>query len=238
MSLVAVIPARSGSKRIPDKNITKIGNHPLLAYSIAQAKQSEVVDRIYVATDSPEYQEIALAYGAEVPSLRSSDISGDKSADIEWVNWTIQEWQLNTTNEYLAILRPTAPLRRGIDIRTAWEKLRSDRKADSIRAVTKTSIHPGKMWTASGDYLKPLLPFHQDGVPWHSSQTASLPVVYFQNASLEIARISSIINTGSIAGETVIPFFSDGYSGWDINDPLDIEFLQFLVQTGQVELAL
>ena len=129
MSLVAVIPARSGSKRIPDKNITKVGNHPLLAYSIAQAQQSEVVDRILVATDSPAYRDIALTYGAEVPSLRSSDISGDKSADIEWVNWTIQEWQLGTTSEYFAILRH-APLRRGIDIRAAWEKLRSDTRAE------------------------------------------------------------------------------------------------------------
>ena len=85
ISSVAFIPARSGSKRVKNKNIKLLDGHPLMAYSIRAAIDSEVFDAVICATDSPEYAEVAKHYGAEVPFLRPSDISGDKSADIDWV---------------------------------------------------------------------------------------------------------------------------------------------------------
>lgn len=233
--LVAIIPARSGSKRIPDKNITLINGHPLIAYTIHAAKESGIFDKVYVATDSALYAEIAISYGAEVPSLRANSISGDHAPDILWVNWAITEWGLSTY-EALAILRPTSPLRSSDDIRKAWKLFSDFKHADSIRAVTKSSIHPGKMWTITGDLISPVLSFHLDGVPWHSCQTAKLQPVFFQNASLEIVWIESVLNSNTISGSTIIPYFSDGHSGFDINEPLDLLFLDFLISIGEVSL--
>ena len=82
---IALIPARSGSKRVPNKNVKLINNHPLLAYSIEAAISSKVFDMVVCATDDEEYAEIAKYYGADVPLLRSKEISGDSSPDIEWV---------------------------------------------------------------------------------------------------------------------------------------------------------
>lgn len=234
-SAVAVIPARSGSKRIPHKNIYELNGHPLMAYTIQACLASRVFSRVLVATDSEEYADIAKAYGAEVPSLRASSISGDISPDIEWVLWVLNEWELSAYDA-LGILRPTSPLRSSDDIRSAWKKLCEYPKADSIRAVSPSSIHPGKMWVVNGETMNSLLPFEMDGVPWNSSQTKNLPPVYFQNASLEIVWTDALKRTGKIAGNVVIPHHSQGFSGLDVNDELDIRFLEFLISSGTVTL--
>ena len=232
---VAIIPARSGSKRVVHKNIKKLAQHPLMAYTIQSAVQSKVFKRVLVATDSEEYAEIATRYGAETPSLRPREISGELNADIEWVLWAIEVWELSKYDA-LSILRPTSPLRKASQIIEAWDIFRANAKADSIRAISKAHIHPGKMWSKSSEFIFPLMPFKQKEVPWHSCQTAALPEVFFQNASMEIAWISSILSTQTISGELVLPYHSDDVSSLDVNTPLDFAFLEFLVETGDVTL--
>ena len=109
----ALIPARSGSKGIPDKNIKLLDGVPLIAYSIAAALQSSIIDRVIVSTDSEEYAEIARHYGAEVPFIRPINISGDKATDVQFfehaINW-LQEND-NYVPEYIVHLRPTTPFR-------------------------------------------------------------------------------------------------------------------------------
>jgi N-acylneuraminate cytidylyltransferase len=113
------------------------------------------------------------------------------------------------------------------------EILHTNPRADSIRAVEKTSLHPGKMWRMNGPFMTPLLPFEQDGTPWHSSQMAVLPEVYVQNASLEIARYSCFADTGSIAGNCIVPFLTTEPEGFDINYPLDLEIARLKVERGE-----
>ena len=219
---VAFIPARSGSKRVPNKNIRPLGGHPIMAYSIRAAIDSGVFDTVICATDSEQYADVARHYGADVPFLRSPSISGDKSPDIEWV-----VWMMNTLRkagrefEIFSILRPTNPFRLPHTIRRAWSLFISDRGADSLRAVEKCKQHPGKMWIIRGKRMLPLLPFSNGATPWHSSQYAALPEIYTQDASMEIAWSRIALDEGSIAGETIIPFISQGLEGFDINDPED-----------------
>ena len=145
---VAFIPARSGSKRVKNKNIKLLNGHPLMAYSIRAAIDSGVFDAVICATDSEEYANIARHYGAEVPFLRPEDISGDKSPDIEWV-----KLMLNTLGkgdrffDAFSILRPTSPFRLPETIRLAWQIFQDTLGADSLRAVEKCKQHPGKMWS-------------------------------------------------------------------------------------------
>jgi len=237
MKAVAFIPARSGSKRIPDKNIIPLAGHPMLAYTVQAAIDSEIFDSVICATDSDLYAAIAMHYGAEVPFLRSADISADKSADIEWVLWALQQLDaVGRQYETFSILRPTNPFRLASTIRRAWEAFKADPKADSLRAVEKCKQHPGKMWMVRRGRMLPILPFSINETPWHSSQYASLPDVYLQNASLEIAWTQTVLQRGSIAGEAVIPFISDGFEGFDINEPDDLILAENYLAKGRANL--
>ena len=221
-SAVAFIPARSGSKRVPDKNVRPLGGHPLLAYSVRAAIDSGVFAAVVCATDSPRYAAVARHYGAEVPFLREAAISGDTSPDIQWVRWALDRLAAEgRTFDAFSILRPTSPFRLPGTIRRAWALFAADPRADSLRAVEKARQHPGKMWTVHGDRMLPLMPFAIDGTPWHSSQYAALPPIYAQDASLELAWTRVPRDGGTIAGQAIIPFVSQGLEGFDINEPED-----------------
>ncbi len=234
---VAFIPARSGSKRVPNKNIRPIGGHPMLAYTVSAAIDSGVYDAVICATDSEAYADVARYYGAKVPFLRSNAISGDKSPDIEWVVWMLK--MLKSTGrefEIFSILRPTSPFRQAQTIQRAWDAFIADSSADSLRAVEKCRQHPGKMWVIRGTRMLPLMPFSLGTTPWHSSQYAALPEVYAQDASLEIAWSRVALEQNSIAGEVIIPFVSHGYEGFDINEPEDWWMAERLLATQSVTL--
>jgi CMP-N,N'-diacetyllegionaminic acid synthase len=236
-SAVAFIPARSGSKRVRDKNIMPLGGHPMLAYSIRAAIDSGVYDAVICATDSEDYAAVARHYGAEVPFLRTSDISGDKSPDIEWVVWMLNKLSAaGRSFDIFSILRPTSPFRLPGTIQRAWARFTADPSADSLRAIEKCKQHPGKMWVIRGDRMLPLMPFSNGSTPWHSSQYTSLPEVYAQDASMEIAWSRVPLQQNSIAGEAIVPFVSEGYEGFDINEPEDCWMAERLLNTNAVVL--
>tara|TARA_R110000850_G_scaffold125586_10_gene244047 strand:- start:979 stop:1734 length:756 start_codon:yes stop_codon:yes gene_type:complete len=234
---VAFIPARSGSKRVPNKNIKALRGHPLLAYTIRAAIDSGVFASVICATDSEIYASVARHYGAEVPFMRPSEISGDKSPDIEWVRWALFALESSGRSyDAFSILRPTSPFRKPETIQRAWGAFVSDPNADSLRAVEKCRQHPGKMWVVRGSRILPVMPFSNDDTPWHSSQYAALPPIYAQDASLEIAwsRVPMALN--SISGEAIIPFISRGLEGFDINQPEDWVLAEHYLSTGEADL--
>lgn len=234
---IALIPARSGSKRVPDKNIRPLAGHPLIAYSIAAALDSGVFAAVVVSTDSERYAAIARHYGAEVPFMRPAEIAGDTSPDIEWVEYTLRRLaEGGRRYDCFSILRPTSPFRRPETIRRAWAQFLAEPGVDSLRAVEKCSQHPGKMWVVRGRRMLPLLPIGPAEQPWHSSQYPALPEVYVQNASLEIAWTRVVFEGRTIAGHTVMPFFTQGHEGFDVNRPYDWELAERLVASKQAEL--
>jgi CMP-N,N'-diacetyllegionaminic acid synthase len=236
---VAFIPARSGSKRVANKNIKTLAGHPMLAYSIRSAIDSGVFDAVICATDSHQYAEIANHYGAEVPFLRPAKISGDKSPDIDWVAWMLKQLMRNDRNYHIfSILRPTNPFRLPETIQRAWELFSKDPKADSLRAVEKCKQHPGKMWVLRGQRMLPLMPFSNTDAPWHSSQYAALPDVYVQEASLEIAWSRVALEQNTIAGEVIIPFINQGLEGFDINEPQDWVLAEYYIEKGLARLPI
>ena len=237
MKKVAFIPARSGSKRIPHKNIKSLGGHPMLAYSIRAAIESKIFDSVICATDSEEYAQIALKYGAEVPFLRSQTISDDKSPDIEWVSWMLTELASRGRQyDIFSILRPTSPFRQAQTIQRAWGMFEANLEADSLRAIEMCRQHPGKMWVISDKRMLPLMPFKIGSTPWHSSQYAGLPEVYVQDASLEIAWVKTALVKKTIAGESIIPFVSQGYEGFDINEIEDFWVAEKLIENNLAKL--
>jgi CMP-N,N'-diacetyllegionaminic acid synthase len=182
---------------------------------------------------------VARHYGADVPFLRPSTISGDKSPDIEWVIWMLNALKdQGHAYELFSILRPTNPLRLPETIRRACALFIEDGNADSLRAVDICKQHPGKMWVIRGRRMLPIMPFNLGSTPWHSSQYATLPEIYAQNASLEIAWSRLALETGSIAGESIIPFVSEGLEGFDINERVDWVLAEYFLNNGDARLPM
>ena len=236
---VAFIPARSGSKRIPNKNIKPLNGHPLMAYSIRAAIDSGIFNSVVCATDSEEYADIAKYYGAEVPFLRPRSISGDKSPDIDWVKLMLNQLA-DEGHDYdiFSILRPTSPFRLSETIKKAWNKFINEPDADSLRAVEKCKQHPGKMWSIEDNRMNPIMPFKIDETPWHSSQYTSLPEVYVQDASLEIAWTRIALEENTIAGENIMPFISSELEGFDINLLEDWVMAKYYLNEGLASLPI
>ncbi len=236
-SIVALIPARSGSERVSDKNIREFAGHPLLAYSVAAALDSGIIDAVILSTDAEEYARIGRHYGAEVPFLRPPEMATDTSPDIEFVEYTLGRLrEAGRAFDCFSILRPTSPFRKPETIRKAWSQFLAEDGVDSLRAVEKCSEHPGKMWIVNGRRMVPLLPMSNPVQPWHSSQYAALPAVYVQNASLEIAWTRVVDETRTIAGTVIMPFFTEGDEGLDVNTEKDWWHAEHLLASGAAKL--
>ena len=236
-SIVALIPARSGSKRVPDKNIRPLAGHPLIAYTVAAALGSGIFTDVIVSTDSEHYAEIVRYYGAEIPFLRPDALAGDQSPDIEWLVYTLDRLRkAGRPYDCFSILRPTSPFRLPETIQRAWGEFSAQTGVDSLRAVEKCSQHPGKMWVVRGKRMSPLLPLGPAEQPWHSSQYPSLPEIHVQNASLEIAWSRVVFEDRTIAGNVVMPFFTVDYEGFDVNSEYDWQLAEQMVQKGDAKL--
>jgi CMP-N,N'-diacetyllegionaminic acid synthase len=236
MNAVALVPARAGSQRVPGKNVRPLAGHPLIAYTLAAALESELFDAVVVSTDSEEIAAVARDYGAETPVLRPSELATATSPDIEWIRHLLAHLEAEgRTYEIFSLLRPTSPFRQAATIRRAMDALLAHPEADSIRAVELCRQHPGKMWVLDGGYMKPLLESPAGEVPYHSRQYQSLPPVYAQNSSLEIAR-TRIVEENEIAGSLVLPFVCDGAEGFSIDYPSDWDAAERMAVSGEAPL--
>jgi CMP-N,N'-diacetyllegionaminic acid synthase len=210
----------------------------MLAYTIAPTVESGVFDAVIVSTDSEETAAVARHYGAEVPFLRPAAFATDTSPDVEWVEYTLRQLGAQgRTWDTFSLLRPTSPFRTPDTLRRAWRQFTSDPHVDSLRAVELCAQHPGKMWVVDGNRMHPLLDQPEPPTqPWHSTPYQALPRVYIQNASLEIAWTRVPLDTHTIAGSVLMPFITEGYEGFDINDPHDWMIAERLLADGAVSL--
>ena len=219
--LIALIPARSGSKRIPNKNIRILFNHPLIAYSIQAAKDAGIFDGIYVSSDSEEIGRIAEYYGA-IWIKRPAEFATDNSSDAEWINHFISIIKLFNC---FMILRPTSPFRIGETIKRGWSEWDHQH---CLKAVEKVKQHPAKMWRIHSN--KTMLNYLEKN--WHLQPIQNLEQLYIQNASLEIRPIMHIFGFDSYYQ----PFFTQGYEGFDINEEIDFMLAELLINKGLAKL--
>jgi CMP-N,N'-diacetyllegionaminic acid synthase len=235
-SAVAFVPARSGSERVPGKNVRQLRGHPLLAYAIETALQSGAFAQVVVSTDSEEIAEIARWYGGHVPFLRPGEYATATSPDIEWLSFTLD--RLGESYDLFAIVRATNPFRGPDTVNRGLEQLLATPEADSLRAVERVKQHPGKMWLLSEDErtMTPLLDQSHLEVAWHAGQYQALPPVYSQNSALEIAWTRVVTETGTREGRVVTPFFTEGYEGFNVDDEQDWERAERLLAARAVVL--
>ncbi|WP_162805685.1 cytidylyltransferase domain-containing protein [Sporosarcina sp. PTS2304] len=225
MDILAVIPARSGSKGVRNKNIKLINGKPLLAYSIEHAKESPLINRIIVSTDSQEYGEIAKRYGAEVPFIRPSSISLDDSLDIEVFQHALGylKEKESYVPDLVVQLRPTYPIRNSGDIDNMIELLIEDPLVDSVRGIVPVKETPYKMWRMNSEgILEPIL---SDIYEAYNEPRQKLPQVYSQNACIDVIRTETIVNHNSMTGSKV--------KGYLMKENFDIDTKEDFLKASQ-----
>lgn len=203
--ILALIPARGGSKSIPGKNIRLLGGAPLLSYSIAAGLQSGYVGRVIVSTDSPEIAEVARAWGAETPFLRPAALAEDATTDFPVFEHALQ-WLAEHEGYYPDIvvqLRPTSPLRPTRLVDEAIELLLQHPAADSARCVTPSGQNPFKMWRIENGQLQPLL--HSDLPEPYNQPRQALPETFWQTGHVEVIRYKTIMEKKSLTGDLILP---------------------------------
>ena len=209
--ILALIPARGGSKSVLRKNIVKLLGKPMIAWAIEHAHASKHISRTIVTTDDEEIACIAKSYGAEVPFLRPAEFSGDYSLDVEFHRHAL-EWLQENQNyvpDMVINLRPTPPSRFPATIDRAIELFAAHPEADSLRSIHLASETPFKMWLVNDrGYMKPVANFPDLREPYNQPRQ-KLPLVYWQDGYIDITRPRVVLEKNSTTGDLILPFIID-----------------------------
>lgn len=219
--ILAIIPARSGSKSVPHKNIRDFAGKPMLAYSIEHAQQSKYINRVIVSTDSKQYAQIAIKYGAEVPFLRPAEYATDTALDYDVFQYMLSE--LKKTENYcpdiIVQLRPTYPIRNVEDIDRMIEIMLQDVSIDSVRTISPAKEIPYKMWKKNENgSLQPLM---TDIPECYNMPRQQLPKVYYQNACIDTLRPRVVLEQHSMSGKNIYGYEME--QNYDIDTEEDMQ---------------
>ncbi len=215
MNILAVIPARSGSKSIINKNIRLFHGKPMLAYSIEHARQSKYINRIVLSTDSEEYTKIGTEYGAETPFLRPAEYATDTALDIDVFYHCLKflEDKEDYHADIVVQLRPTYPIREVKDIDAMIEILIKQEHFDSVRSIAPAKEIPYKMWHRKEDGT--ITPIMTDIEECYNMPRQQLPKVYYQNACIDVVRGDVILKKKSMSGKYIC--------GYEMSKNFDID---------------
>ncbi|MEJ5313538.1 MULTISPECIES: acylneuraminate cytidylyltransferase [Anaerolinea] len=237
--VLAIIPARGGSKGIPRKNIKLFAGHPLIAYSIAAGVQAESVTRVIVSTDDEEIAAVARQYGAEVPFLRPAELAQDQTLDLPVFQHALRwlEEREGYRPEVVVQLRPTSPVRPPALVDEAVRILLEHPEADSVRGVVPAGQNPHKMWRIDPQtgVMKNLLDVPGVDEPYNAPRQI-LPPVYWQTGHIDAIRPRAI-HAGSMSGKIILPVMVDPAYTVDIDTPKDWARSEWLVWYSDLEIV-
>jgi len=238
--VLAVIPARGGSKGIPRKNIKKFAGYPLIAYSIAAGTQSEMVTRVILSTDDEEIAAVGREYGAETPFLRPAEFAQDQTLDLpvfeHALSWLAEHEGYRP--DVVVQLRPTSPIRPSGMVDAAVRMLLANPEADSVRGVVPAGQNPHKMWRidpASGR-MQGLLTVEGLAEPYNAPRQA-LPPVYWQTGHIDAIRPRAILEQHSMSGRVILPLHIEPRYTVDIDTPFDWLRYEWLVYHAGLEMV-
>lgn len=233
--VLALIPARGGSKGIPRKNIRNFAGFPLIAYSIAAAKQSKMVTRVIVSTDDAEIAAVAREYGAETPFMRPPELAQDNTTDLPVFEHALKWFQdvESYQPEVVVQLRPTSPIRPRGMVDEAIGILLSHADADCVRGVVPAGQNPHKMWrfSAADKPLTPLLEVKGIAEPYNAPRQI-LPPIYWQTGHIDAIRMVTIADKRSLTGDVIYPLLIDPRYTVDIDTLADWAKYEALVYSG------
>ena len=218
-NIIALIPARSGSKGVPNKNIRDLAGFPLIAWSIKASLNSYNINRTIVSTDSQEYADIATSFGAEVPFLRPSVISEDTSSDFQFVKHAI-DWLIehNDYPEYIVHIRPTTPFRDLFVIDKAINTFLQETTASSLRSVHQMSESAYKSFEIGKDNYLRMIGSESRDLDIANSARQSFPATYCANGYVDVLSVEFIQKHSLLHGSSVVPFITDRIREIDVED--------------------
>jgi len=229
ISATAIIPARSGSKSIRDKNLALIGGHPLIAYSIAAAKMSTIIGRTIVSTDSIDYARISEKYGAEVPFLRPAELSSDISNDREFMVHAMASLREDNgaIDEYWVHLRPTTPLRDPLHIDAALTLIEGNKSATSLRSAHPCPESPFKWFRHSHDGFLMSIDSENTALDRLNLPRQSYPDVYIPDGYVDVVKSSFVLTTSLLHGDRVLAYTSPACT--EVDSPEELARLEYEV---------
>lgn len=237
MNVLAIIPARSGSKSVPHKNIRPINGKPMLAYSIEHALKSKYINRVILDTDSEEYAKIGESYGAEIPFLRPAELAADNSLDFD-VFYHCLKYLSDTEGYYTDIavqLRPTYPIRAIEDIDKMIEILMEMADCDSVRSIAPSKEIPYKMWHRNADGM--ITPVMRDIEECYNMPRQQLPSTYYQNACIDVIRGNTILNKNSMTGSNIYGYIMSRNYDIDTEEEFQAAAAYMELQEGKKRLV-
>jgi len=227
MKVLAIIPARGGSKGLSKKNIKQLGNIPLIGWSINSALNSKLVNKTIVTSDSEEIIEIARTFNAEIPFTRPSELASDtansKDVIVHAINWYLAQ---NQSFDYIVLLQPTSPFRKKGDIdKMITNAIKSG--ADLVVSVKKTDSNPYYVLFEEDEkgYLK-------SSKKGDFTRRQDCPVVYEYNGSIYVIKTESLLKNNSMKFDKTVKFEMDNYHSVDIDNQFDFDFAEFLLQNN------
>lgn len=225
--VLGLIPARAGSKGIPDKNIVPLGGKPLICWTLDAARESCICERIIVSTDSQKIANVAKNHGAEVPFLRPRQFSTDSATTVSvarhCLNWLCEHEMYSP--EYLLVLQPTSPFRTAQDIINAFSLLDQE-KADAVVSVCLANPHPCiSMQITPEGYLKSLLPS-----TIRYTRRQDMPVAYALNGAVYFIRVSTLLEQKTFLPQQTRAYIMPQERSLDIDSPWDLYLSQLILE--------
>jgi CMP-N,N'-diacetyllegionaminic acid synthase len=218
--ILAIIPARGGSKGIPKKNIKLLKDKPLIAWTIEEAKKSRFLDKIIVSTDDEEIMKVSKKWGAEVPFLRPSELAQDDTPGIAPVLHALEYF---SDYEYVVVLQPTSPLRLAEDIDNAIY-LCEKNKSNFCVSVTESKIIPDWMFRINNQGV--LEPLNSREIPY---QRQKVKQTYVLNGAVYVGRKEALIKNQSFLTPETIPYIMPNNRSIDIDDIIDFEYCEYIL---------
>lgn len=229
--ILALIPARGGSKSVPRKNVRLVAGKPLIAWSIEAARSSDLICRVVVSTDDPEIAEVSRQLGAEIPFMRPPELARDETPALpvlaHALNWL--EYHEGFRPEYLILLQPTSPLRTAEDIDQAIRLARS-KDADSVISVTEAHSHPYWTKTVTDEgRLEDFIP-----TPKGLERRQDLPPAYMVNGAIYIVKPRIIIEEKTLYTQKTYAYIMLAEHSIDIDKPSDMHMAELLLTNGML----
>jgi N-acylneuraminate cytidylyltransferase len=217
--ILAVIPARGGSKGVPRKNVRLLDGKPLIAWSIEQASQSRYVDRVIVSSEDEEICQVAKTYGAEVPFVRPAALASDTASGVDVLCHAVEA--AGGDYDYVVLLQPTSPLRACEDIDSAIE-LCIDRSVPSVVSLAESAKNPHWMFQIRPD--SGLIPFVED----IAANRQKLPSFYVLNGAVYVLRVDSLLNSRRLLCDNTLGYVMPAERSYDIDSEMDFLICDFL----------
>lgn len=224
MNNIAIIPARSGSKGLIDKNIKLLNGKPLLYYTIEAAIKSNLFSCVHVSTDSQLYAEIAEQYGADVPFLRNESLASDEADTWDVVRFVIKAYEeIGRAFDTIAILQPTSPLRDKTDIIEAYN-FYIENNANSVISVCEMEHSP--LWSNVLSMNRSMENFI---MPENNKRRQDLPVYYRENGAIYIQDKELVLNYGNVYGKNSYAYIMSKEKSIDIDCSLDFKIAEIIM---------